>query len=361
MLIQILIPLFRACKINLFTLLLHPYKHFFPFNKYIKENMARSKYKFNPESLRFDKIQLSFGAKTFRFLSYFLASVLLAIGYYVVFTLFFNSPKEKVLQRELNQMTLQYDLMQKKLGRMDNVLSNLEETDDNIYRTIFEVEPIPTSIREAGMGGINRYSELEGFENDEIVIKTAKALDKIRKKMYIQSRSYDDLIELARNKEEMIASVPAIQPISNKDLKRTASGWGMRIHPIYKIRKFHYGLDFTAPRGTEIYATGDGKILSVKRRKTGFGNHIVIDHGYGFETLYGHMTSFNVKKGQKVQRGDVIGFVGSSGTSTAPHLHYEVHKNGKRVNPINYFYNDLTPEEYDRMIEISMKSGQTFD
>ncbi len=323
--------------------------------------MARSKYKFNPESLRFDKIQLSFGAKTFRFLSYFLASVLLAIGYYVVFTLFFISPKEKVLQRELNQMTLQYELMQKKLGRMDNVLSNLEETDDNIYRTIFEVEPIPGSVREAGMGGINRYSELEGFENDEIVIKTVKALDKIRKKMYVQSRSYDDLIELARNKEEMIASVPAIMPISNKDLKRTASGFGYRIHPIYKIRLFHHGMDFTAPRGTEIYATGDGKILSVRRSKRGFGNHIVIDHGYGFETLYGHMTSFNVKKRQKVKRGDVIGFVGSSGTSTAPHLHYEVHKNHKRVNPINYYFNDLTAEEYDRVIEISMKSGQTFD
>ena len=287
--------------------------------------------------------------------------MLLAIGYYVIFALFFDSPKEKVLQREMNQMTLQYELMQKKLGRMDDVLSNLEETDDNIYRTIFEVEPIPGSIREAGMGGINRYSELEGFENDEIVIKTAKALDKIRKKMYVQSRSYDDLIELARNKEEMIASIPAIQPISNKDLKRTASGWGMRIHPIYKIRIFHYGLDFTAPRGTEIYATGDGKVTSVRRSKRGYGNHIVIDHGYSFETLYAHMTSFNVKRGHKVKRGDVIGFVGSSGTSTAPHLHYEVHKNHKKVNPINYFYNDLTAEEYDRMIEISMKSGQTFD
>ena len=323
--------------------------------------MARSKYKFNPESLRFDKIQLSFRAKIFRFLSYLFASILLAITYYVVLIIFFDTPKEKILQRELNQMTLQYELMQKKLGRMNDVLSNLEETDDNIYRTIFEVEPIPGSIREAGIGGINRYSELEGFENDEIVIKTAKALDKIRKKMYIQSRSYDDLIELARNKEEMIASVPAIMPISNKDLKRTASGWGMRMHPIYKIPIFHYGLDFTAPRGTEIYATGDGKILSVRRSKRGYGNHIVIDHGYGFETLYGHMTSFNVKKGQKVKRGDVIGFVGSSGTSTAPHLHYEVHKNRKPVNPINYFYNDLTAEEYDRMIEISMKSGQTFD
>jgi len=323
--------------------------------------MARSKYKFNPESLRFDKIRLSFRAKTFRFLSYLFASILLAITYYVVLIIFFDTPKEKILQRELNQMTLQYELMQKKLGRMDDVLSNLEETDDNIYRTIFEVEPIPGSVREAGMGGVNRYSELEGFENDEIVIETAKALDKIRKMMYIQSRSYDDLIELARNKEEMIASVPAIQPISNQDLKRTASGFGYRIHPIYKIRKFHFGQDFTAPRGSEIYATGNGKILSVKRRKTGYGNHIVIDHGYGYETLYAHMTSFNVKKGQKVKRGDVIGFVGSTGTSTAPHLHYEVHKNRKPVNPINYFYNDLTAEEYDRMIEISMKSGQTFD
>lgn len=323
--------------------------------------MAKNKYKFNSESLRYDLIHLSFTAKTFRFLSYFLASILFAIVYYVVFTMFFDSPREKILKRELNQMVFQYEFMQKQLVGMNNVLSDLEETDDNIYRTIFEVEPIPGSVREAGMGGVNRYSDLEGFDNDEIVIETAKAVDKIRKKIYLQSRSYDELIELARNKEEMLASIPAIQPISNKDLKRTASGWGIRIHPIYKIRKFHYGLDFTAPRGTEVYATGNGKIIFVKSSKRGFGYHIVVDHGYGYETLYAHLEKFNVKKGQKVKRGDVIGFVGNTGMSTAPHLHYEVHKNYKRMNPVNFFYNDLTAEEYDRMIEISMKSGQTFD
>lgn len=323
--------------------------------------MAKNKYKFNRESLRYDLIHLSFKAKTFRFLSYFLASILFAIVYYVVFTMFFDSPREKILKREVNQMVFQYEFMQKQLVGMNNVLSDLEETDDNIYRTIFEVEPIPGSVREAGMGGVNRYSDLEGFDNDEIVIETAKAVDKIRKKIYLQSRSYDELIELARNKEEMLASIPAIQPISNKDLKRTASGWGYRIHPIYKIRKFHYGLDFTAPRGTEVYATGNGKVISVKSSKRGLGYHIVVDHGYGYETLYAHFDKFNVKKGQKVKRGDVIGFVGNTGMSTAPHLHYEVHKNHKRVNPVNFFYNDLTAEEYDRMIEISMKSGQTFD
>lgn len=323
--------------------------------------MAKSKFKYNPESLSFDKIRLSFRDKMFRFLSYFLASIFLAVLYAVMYTLLFDSPKEKALKRENEQLALQYEVMNRKLGTVEKVLEELQERDDNIYRTIFEAEPISTSIRNAGMGGINRYMELEGYDNSEIVIETAKRLDKIMKKVYVQSKSYDEVIDLALNKGKFIASLPAIQPISNTDLKRTASGWGYRIHPIYKIRMFHEGMDFTAPAGTEIYATGDGTVVVTNSSRRGYGNEIRIDHGYGYVTRYAHLKAFNVKKGQKVKRGDVIGFVGSTGLSTAPHLHYEVHQNGKKVNPINYFFDDLTAEEYDRMIELSLASGQSYD
>ncbi|MCK4346879.1 MAG: M23 family metallopeptidase [Bacteroidales bacterium] len=322
--------------------------------------MAKGKYKFDPESLSFNKIQFSIKAKIFRFFSYFLATLLIAIAYNVFFFSFFNSPKEKALNREISQLILKYEIAQKELELIENELEFLQKTDDNIYRTIFEAEPIPNSRRESGIGGVNRYADLEGFDNSEIVIETAERLDKIKKKLYVQTKSFDEIIELAMNKEDMLASVPAIQPISNKDLKRTASGWGYRMHPIYKIRLFHYGMDFTAPTGTEVFSTGNGTIIEV-RRSRGFGNTILIDHGYGYKTRYAHLNSFNVRKGQEVIRGDVIAFVGNTGRSTAPHLHYEVIQNGKKVNPVNYFFNDLSAEEYDRMIVLSMKSGQSFD
>jgi murein DD-endopeptidase MepM/ murein hydrolase activator NlpD len=207
---------------------------------------------------------------------------------------------------------------------------------------------------------VNRYEMLEGYDNAEIVVNSTQRLDKLTKEVYVQSKSYDEIIEMAKRREEQLSCLPAIQPISNKDLTRTASGWGYRIHPIYKIRKFHYGMDFTAPTGTEVYATADGTVEIVDQSRRGYGNKIVIDHGFGYKTLYGHLNGFNVRKGQKVKRGDVIGFVGSTGLSTAPHLHYEVHLNGNKVNPISYYFNDLTPEEWDRMIQLSMKAG-SFD
>jgi len=323
--------------------------------------MAKVKFKFNPESLQYDRIERTIREKLLIFLAYFVGSVLLAGLYMLVFSQFFDSPKERRLKRENNQLLAQYEIMNKRLEQVVVVLADLEERDDNLYRTIFEAEPISGSVRSQGIGGVNRYVELEGFENSEIVINTAKRLDELSKRMYVQSKSYDALIELALRKEEMIASIPAIQPIANNDLKRTASGWGYRIHPIYKIRRFHYGMDFTAPIGTNVYATGDGVVERTIKSRRGYGNQVVIDHGFGYKTLYGHLNDFNVKKGQKVKRGDVIAFVGSTGLSTAPHLHYEVHQNGKKVNPINFYFNDLTPEEYDRMIILSMKSGQSFD
>jgi murein DD-endopeptidase MepM/ murein hydrolase activator NlpD len=323
--------------------------------------MPNSRYKFNPESLSFDKIRLGLGAILLRGLAYFVGSLLIALAYYVIFAAFFDSPKEKALLREIDQLTLQYDIVHREMDNLEKVIDQLQETDDNLYRTIFEAEPIPSTLRDGGVGGINRYKELEGFENSKIVIETTKKLDKLRKQIYVQSKSFDDLIALAMRKEEMLRSIPAIMPISNKDLTRTASGFGLRIHPIYKIIKFHAGMDFTAPSGTEIYVTGDGTVASVISSKRGLGNHIIINHGFGYTSVYAHLDRFNVHPGQKVRRGDVIGFVGSTGLSLAPHLHYEIKLNGTNVDPVNYYFNDLTPEEYERMIEIASKTGQSFD
>lgn len=323
--------------------------------------MAKHSYKFNKESLSYVKVKQTRGQKFLTFFTYFLASLGLAGVYVVIFFSVFDSPKEKGLKRQISELKLNYEIIAEDFRQAEAVLKDLQERDDNIYRTIFETEPVNNAVREAGIGGSNSYQNLEDLENAEIVINVKKQLDKIMKKIYVQSVSYDEVIELAKNKEEMLAALPAIQPISNKDLRRTASGWGYRIHPIYKIRKFHYGMDFTAPTGTEIYSTGDGTVSIVEKSKRGYGNKIVVDHGFGYKTLYAHLSAFKVKVGTKVKRGDVIGLVGSTGTSTAPHLHYEVIHNNKKVNPVNYYFNDLSANEYDRMIEISQNSGQTFD
>jgi hypothetical protein len=323
--------------------------------------MPKTKYKFNPESLSFDKVRLGFKNLLFRLLAFFTGSIIIALGYWVIFAAFFDSPREKALERELEQMTIQYDLIHREMASIEKVLDGLQKTDDNLYRTIFESEPIPSTLREGGTGGVNRYESLEGYTNSKLVVETASRLDRIRKKVYVQSKSFDELIELARRKEEMLMSVPAIIPISNKDLTRTASGYGWRIHPIYKISKFHYGMDFTAPEGTEVYATGNGKVVSVTASQRGLGKHIIVDHGFGYTSIYGHLSNFNVREGQKVQRGDVIGYVGSTGLSVANHLHYEIKLNGVNVNPVNYYFEDLTAMEYENMIELSSKTGQSFD
>jgi len=323
--------------------------------------MPRTKYKFNPDSLSFDRVRLGARALLFRFLAYFIGSVIIALIYWVIFASFFDSPKEKALKREVEQLSIQYDLIHREMANIENVLDGLQKTDDNLYRTIFEAEPIPVTLRDGGVGGVNRYESLEGYTNSRLVIETASRLDKIRKKVYVQSKSFDDLISLAKRKEEMLRSIPAILPISNKDLTRTASGFGRRIHPIYKIIKFHYGMDFTAPAGTDIYATGNGQIVAVVSSQRGFGKHIIVDHGFGYTSIYAHLSNFNVRIGQKVQRGDIIGFVGSTGQSLANHLHYEIKLNGVNVDPVNYYFEDLTASEYERMIEIASKTGQSFD
>jgi murein DD-endopeptidase MepM/ murein hydrolase activator NlpD len=323
--------------------------------------MPRTKYKFNPDSLSFDRVRLGIWALLLRLLAYFVGSALIAVIYWIIFANFFDSPKEKALQREVQQLTIQYELINREMGNVENVLDDLQKTDDNLYRTIFEAEPIPSTLRDGGVGGVNRYKSLEGYKNSNLVIETATRLDKIRKKIYVQSKSFDDLIALAKNKGDMLRSVPAIIPISGKDLTRVASGFGLRIHPIYKIIKFHNGMDFTAPAGTDVYSTGNGIVVSVQSSQRGLGKNIIIDHGFGYTSIYAHLSNFNVRLGQKVQRGDVIGYVGSTGTSIANHLHYEIKLNGVNVDPVNYYFEDLSPYEYNRMIEIASKTGQSFD
>jgi murein DD-endopeptidase MepM/ murein hydrolase activator NlpD len=323
--------------------------------------MGKIKYKFNPESLKYYKVESSLKQKALKVSAYFFVFLVNASIGYLLYSLAFDTPKEKGLKRQISEMNLNIELFNKQLDNIESVLGDMQQRDDNIYRTIFEAEPVNYSVREAGFGGTNRYKSLEKMENSKMVINTAKRLDILTRKVVVQSKSYDELMKMAVDKEKMLASIPAIQPIANKDLERTASGWGYRIHPIYKIRKFHYGLDFTAPTGTDVYVTGDGVVEKIESSARGYGNCITINHGFGIHTVYGHLNGFNCRQGQKVKRGDIIGFVGSTGLSTAPHLHYEVERSGEKVNPINYFFNDLSADEYDRMIDISMRPGQSFD
>ena len=288
------------------------------------------------------------------------AFIFMILGF-VVFTPVFESPKEKELKRELEFVKLNEELHSKKLAQISQVLEGIQERDNNIYRLYFEVNPIPEEQRKAGFGGVNRYKSLEGFDNSEMVMDVTKNMDILSKQLYVQSKSLDEIVELAENKEELLAAIPAIQPVKKQDLTRMASGYGWRSDPFTKARKKHYGMDFTAPRGTPIYASGNGKVIRADQGSLGYGKHIRIDHGFGYISLYAHMSKYNVRKGQKVKRGDLIGFVGNTGRSQAPHLHYEVHKNGKKINPINFYYGNLSPEEFEAMQKAAQIEGQSLD
>ncbi len=323
--------------------------------------MSKVKYRFNTKNLTYEKVKVTFGQRLLRFLSYLATGSVFAAVTIILAYKFLDSPKEKQLKREIEAVQLQYDLLNKKMNQVDVVLNDLQDRDDNIYRTIFEADPIPNSIRKAGFGGSDRYSGLEGFDNTQLMKATTERLDRITKQLYIQSKSFDEVVKMAKNKQQLIASIPAIMPLNNKDLKHQPSGYGWRTHPIYKTQEFHPGMDFTAEQGTPIYATGDGVVEAADASAQGYGNHVVIDHGFGYKTLYGHMSKIATVPGRKVKRGELIGYVGSTGMSTGPHVHYEVIKNGEKVNPINFYYNDLTPEEYQVMLELSSRSTQSFD
>lgn len=323
--------------------------------------MARKKYIFNPQTLEYEEYRTSGKKKFWSVMLYLLSTSVSAFIIVILIQNFFGSPTERMQSREIEYLKLQYDIMSDKIDDLDILLSELEDRDDNIYRLIFEAEPIPSSVRKAGYGGSNRYMALDGYVNSDMVIDAAKRIDVLSSQLYVQSKSFDEIYEMAKNKSEMLACIPAIMPVKGTDIYRISSHYGHRTDPFYKVTKFHGGIDFSGPIGLGIYATGDGVVSRVEKNKNGYGNNIVIDHGYGYKTRYAHLDSFKVKKGDKVKRGQEIGSMGNTGKSTAPHLHYEVIKNNKTVNPINFFYNDLTPEEYDKILELSQRPSQTMD
>lgn len=322
--------------------------------------MAEHKYRFNPNTLNFERIRVSGWQKAKRTALALTPGLLLGVlGIFLAFQ-FIDSPKEATLRRENQRLMVEYELMNKRLADMENVLADVQRRDDNVYRVIFEADPIPSSVRQAGMGGVNRYKDLQGYASSDLVIATRKRLDRITKQLYVQSLSLDELASLVMRKQEMLASIPSVEPIPS-DKARVSSGFGERLHPILKIQKQHMGLDFTSPMGTEAHVTGDGKVVFADYSTNGYGIHVIVDHGFGYQTLYGHLSALKVRAGQHVKRGDVIGLVGNTGLSSGPHLHYEVHKDGTPVDPVNYLFNSLTPEEYARMIEISRNAGQSMD
>ncbi|MDR0969631.1 MAG: M23 family metallopeptidase [Lentimicrobiaceae bacterium] len=323
--------------------------------------MAKPKYIFNKETLSYEKYKVNFRKRMFQSFFYILSTGAFALVFVVIIYNFFGSPKERMQSREIEYLKLQHQILSDRIAIMNDLLSDMQKRDDNIYRVIFEAEPISPTVRKAGYGGVDRYQNLLGYANSENIITLTKQLDQIASQLYVQSKSFDEVFEMARNKSEMLSSIPAIQPVNNADINRISSHFGMRTDPFYKVKKLHSGIDFSAPLGTEIYATGDGTIVDVDKARWGHGNKIVIDHGFGYKTVYAHLQKFEVKKGQKVKRGQLIGRVGNTGKSTAPHLHYEVRKNGRAVNPIHFFFNDLTPEEYELILELSTLPSQTMD
>ena len=323
--------------------------------------MPERKYRFNNKTLNFEPIRLTVWQRIKRVALALLPGLLVGLaGIFLVYQ-FVDSPKEASLKRENQQLLVQYEFLNDELDGLHAVLADVRRRDDNIYRVIFEADPLPESMRRAGVGGVDRYKDLEGFANSDVVVGTRKRLDKLAKQVYVQSISLDEVADLALRKQEMLASIPAVQPISNAELDHVASGFGMRMHPIHKIVKFHAGMDFTAPVGAEIHATGNGRVELAEYASNGYGLHVIMDHGFDYKTLYAHLSEINVRAGQVVRRGDVIGRVGNTGLSVGPHLHYEVHRDGLPIDPANYFFNDLSPAEYALMVERSRNASQSLD
>ncbi len=325
--------------------------------------MAKVKYYYDSENLAYRKIKIKKGTKLGYGLLFLLASVLFGFLSYLIIlnTPFFETPKDRALSRETDNLKLRYAILNRKINQLEEVLSDIEDRDNNLYRIYFNANEIPNEARKAGLDIKNRYKELEGFDNSQLVINTSKRVDILTKELVIQSKSLDQILALAKTKENLLAAIPAIQPVRNENLKRMASGFGYRSDPFTKIRKMHQGMDFTAPTGSPIYATGDGVIARADAAASGYGNHIVIRHGFGYETLYAHLSRYKCRVGQQVKRGDVIGYVGSTGRSQAPHCHYEVHKNGNVVNPLNFYYGNISAAEYVAISNIANQENQSFD
>ena len=325
--------------------------------------MFKTKYYYDKNSLSYRKVEVNKSTQIRNILSFLISSMFFGIMVLLILlkSPSINTPTELTQAREISNFKLQFNLLNKKIDQLNIVLEDIEQRDNNIYRVLFETNPIPSDVRKAGFGGINRYENLKGFENSDLVVETTKKIEILTKQIVIQSKSLDEIERLASDKEKLLTSIPSIQPIKNDDLTRMASGFGYRTDPFDKSRKMHGGMDFTAPRGTPIYAASDGKIIRADARSSGYGKHIRIDHGFGYVTLYAHLNKYNVKRNQMVKKGDIIGFVGSTGRSQAPHLHYEVRKDGKKYNPINFYYGDLSPDEFDALLKLANQENQSLD
>lgn len=317
-------------------------------------------YMYNPKTLEYERVYPSAKERFAVVLRNLSLGLIIGVAAFFGFIYFFDSPMEALLRKENTLLQTQYDLLMMELDQANDVLEDMQQRDEKLYRAIFNADSIPMSIRKSGFGGSNRYEHLKGLPNSDRVVETTRRMDMLKKQLYVQSNSLEELIALGKDQENKLRCIPAIQPVANKDLKRTASGYGMRIDPIYRIPMFHAGMDFTAEKGTEIYATGDGTVIYAAW-KQGYGNCVIVDHGYDYETLYGHIDKYKVRVGQRVTRGEVIATVGNTGKSTGPHLHYEVLYRGRHDNPAKYYFQDLTPEEYDQMIQIADNHGQVMD
>ena len=323
--------------------------------------MKKIKYFYNTYTLRYEKLVTPLRVKLLRLFGFLATVAVSAVIIVAIAFRYIDSPKEKFLQQENADMRQDYTLLNKQVLQLQQQMSELENRDNNVYRSIFEAQPVHDSARLKEVEKDKELKLVQGMSQDGLIKSITSQINNLSRLVVYQQKSFTEIENMVKNKEKLLAAIPAIQPVSNKDLTRIASGFGYRIDPVYKVTKLHAGLDFAAPIGTPIYATADGVVKEADFNEGGYGNHVVINHGYGYETLYGHMVRMKVRPGQKVKRGEVIGYVGSTGKSTGPHCHYEVHKNGTPVDPVYYFYNDLTPEQYDRLLKLAATGNQSFD
>lgn len=323
--------------------------------------MKKIKYYYNTNTLRYEKLETPLRVTLLRILGFLASSVVTSVIIVAIAFKYIDSPKEKLLRQKYEAAEDNLEILRDQAVKMDQQMAELEKRDNDVYRAIFEANPIPDSARQKALEKQQEIKLVSGMAQDDLSGSIVASLNNITSRMAHQSKSYDEIAGFIKNKAYLLACTPAIQPVSNKDLRRIASGFGSRIDPVYKTVKMHEGLDFAAPQGTPIYATANGTITVAGNTANGYGNHVVINHGYGYETLYGHMVRVKVHAGQKVTRGEIIGWVGSTGKSTGPHCHYEVHKNGQKVDPVYFFYNDLSPEQYDRLLKLAGSSNQSFD
>lgn len=323
--------------------------------------MKKIKYYYNTHTLRYEKLITPFRVKLLRVFGFVAAAMVTAMLIAFVAFRFIGSPYERVLREQNSELKEELGGLNERIKAVDQQMAALEKRDNEVYRSIFEAQPIPDSLRVQEMEKAAEIAKVESLPESQLLYAIDTTIRKLAARITAQKKSYEEIVKLIANKEQLLAATPAIQPISNKDLNRIASGFGYRIDPVYKTIKLHAGLDFAAPQGTPIYATADGAVRVAGFSDGGYGNHVVINHGYGYETVYGHMVRIKARGGQKIKRGEVIGYVGSTGKSTGPHCHYEVHKNGQKLDPVYFFYNDLSPQQFDQLLKQASSSNQSLD